>query len=275
MLGKLTPRNLSSASGLRNPHEVTITLTDMFWMPDDRVGVAGRLQDGTTVRLRVGEREPDSRWVVSAKGGVLAPFKVVRLQIGDAPTETHPPLTEMRTAAESGHVIVGELQFEEIMSLLESSCTPSVRDMFGAQLQVDAGGGKDWYVASGDGERSLGTIRVAEVLSVTMRRSQDADLQDVRLAFRDASGETYKLTIVDILTQGYLNIRTRDGYSPQLLAKGLRQVLLSQKLVYLRLGLAEPSERHPDRCYLQIVGLITGQAASLTSRAQWDGKQLT
>jgi hypothetical protein len=79
---------------------------------------------------------------------------------------------------------------------------------------TDASGGKDWFVASGEGERSLGTIRMAEVLSVTTRRNREDGL-DMRLAFRDASGETYKLTIADLLAQGYLALRTGDGYTPQ------------------------------------------------------------
>ncbi len=172
-------------------------------------------------------------------------------------------------AARTGHRILGELPFEEIMTLLEQSCVPSVREMFGAQIHLDAGGGKDWYVTTGDGERSPGTIRVAEVLSLTTRRNREDGL-DMRLAFRDASGETYKLTIVDLLAQGYLAMRVGDGYTPQQMARAIRLALQRQKLLYLRIAVAEPTEIQMDRCYLQIAGIITGQTASQVSREAWD-----
>ncbi len=273
MLGKLDSRTRAVEAGLSNSREVALTLIDVFWMPDDRVGVAGRLQDGTLVRLRVGANGPDSKWMLSAKGGYLAPFQEIRLQIGDAPPDTLPPFTEMRMAAETGHRIVGELPFGEILALLEASCVPGVREMFGAKIHVDPGGGKDWYVTSGTGDRSLGTIKVAEVLSVTTRRSHEEDLLDMRLAFRDASGEIYKLTIVDLLAQGHFAIRGKS-YTPQLMARGMRTVLQGQNLVYLRIGLAEPTESQPDRCYLQIVGITIGQEASPAYRARWGGNGL-
>jgi hypothetical protein len=274
MLGKLARRNHDTDPGLSNPREVTMTVTDTFRVADDRVGVAGLLLDGTPVRLRVGMDGPDGHWFTSAVGGPLAPFQVIQLQIGDAP-DARPPFTETRMAARTGHRVVGELPFEEIVALLEQSCVPSVRDMFGAPIHVDAGGGKDWYVTAGDGERSLGTVKVAEVLSVTTRRNREDGL-DMRLAFRDASGETYKLTIVDLLAQGYLALRTGDGYTPQQLARGMRLALQRQKLLFLRIALAEPPEFQRDRCYLQIAGIITGQPKSQVSREAWDaGIQIT
>ncbi len=121
-----------------------MTVTDTFRVADDRVGVAGILLDGTPVRLRVGFDGPDGSWFMSAKGGSLAPFQVIQLQIGDAPPDTRPPFTEVRMAARIGHRILGDLPFEEMMALLEESCVPSVREMFGAQIHLDAGGGKDW-----------------------------------------------------------------------------------------------------------------------------------
>ena len=252
-----------------------MTVTDTFRVADDRVGVAGILLDGTPVRLKVGVDDPDGSWFMSAKGGSLEPFQVIQLQIGDAPANMRPPFTEVRTAARTGHRILGNLPFEEMVALLEASCVPSVQEMFGAQIHVDPGGGKDWYVASGDGERSLGTIRVAEVLSVTTRRNGEDGL-DIRLAFRDASGETYKLTIVDLLALGYLAMRTGDGYTPQQMARAIRLALQRQRLLYLRIALAEPPENQADRCYLQIAGIITGQRASQAyDEARENGIQLT
>jgi hypothetical protein len=269
MLGKLAHRIRHVEPELSNPREVTMTVTDTFRVADDRVGVAGLLLDSTLVRVRVGVDGPDGDWLMSAKGGSLAPFQAIQLKIGDAPPDTRPPFTDVRMAARTGHRILGQLPFEEVMALLEESRAPCVREMFGAQVHLDASGGKDWFVATGDGERSLGTVKVAEVLSVTTRRNREGGL-DMRLAFRDASGETYKLTIVDLLAQGYLALRTGDGYMPQQLAQAMRLALQRQRLLYLRIALAEPPASHTDRCYLQIAGIITGQTASQAYGEAWD-----
>jgi hypothetical protein len=71
---------------------------------------------------------------MSAKGGSLTAFQVMQLRIGDAPPDTRPPFTEVRTAARAGHRILGNLPFEETMALLEERCVPSAREMFGARV---------------------------------------------------------------------------------------------------------------------------------------------
>lgn len=268
MLGKLLPRIRRAESGLSNPREVTMTVTDTFRVAENRVGVAGLLLDGTPVRIRVGVDGPDGDWFMHAKGGTLMPFHVVQLQLGDAPPDALPPFTGVRMAARTGHRILGMLPYEEIMAFLEARRAPSVREMFGAKIHVEPGGGKNWYVAAGEGERSLGMIKVAETLSVTTRHN-DEDGLDMRLAFRDANGDTYKLTFADMLTQGYLALRTGDGYTPQQLARGLRMALQRQRFLHLRIALAEPHASEPDRCYLQISGIITGQTASDVQREAW------
>lgn len=269
MLGKLLPRIRQAEPGLNHPREVTMTVTDTFRVADNRVGVAGIPLDGTPVRVRVGVDGPDGDWFMNAKGGSLAPFQVIQLQLGDAAPDMRPPFTEVRMAARTGHRVLGMKPYEEIMAFLETSCVASVQEMFGAQVHVGPSGGKDWYVSAGEGERSLGTIKVAEALSVTTRRN-DEDGVDMRLAFRDASGETYKLTFADLLTQGYLALRTGDGYTPQQLARGLRMALQRQRSLHLRIALAEPPVSEPDRCHLQISGIITGQKTSDVQREAWD-----
>lgn len=200
MPGRLRLPGRIAASDIGNPRDVTLIVTDVFWMAGEQAGVAGVLEDGTPVRLRVGDFGPDEAWLKAAGGEPVTPFSTLRLQLGDAPPEISPPFTEGRQAAATGHRTLPLLDLPEIAAFLEASWSGSVREIFGAPVHVDPGGGKDWYVAAGAGERSLGTVKVAEVQSVTVRRNRDEGLMEFRLSFRDASGESYKLAIGDLLS---------------------------------------------------------------------------
>lgn len=257
MLGKLLPSDRKASSEISNPQDVTLTVTDVFWMAGNQAGVAGVLEDGTPVRLRVGDFGPDEAWLKAAGRDYIAPFSTLRLQLGDAPPDIAPPFTEERQAAPAGHRTVRILDRPEIKAFLEETCSASVREIFGAQIHVDPGGGKDWYVVSGEGERSLGTVKVAEVQSVTARRNRDEGFMDFRLSFRDASGESYKLTIGDLVSQTYFAVLGDDGHSPQEVGRRVRDSLRQAQPLYLRIALSRPAEAHPDRCYLQVSGMVT------------------
>ncbi|MCA9879734.1 MAG: hypothetical protein KC442_18200 [Thermomicrobiales bacterium] len=256
MLGKLWPSGRPSAPELRHPRDVTLTVTDVFWMANDQVGVAGVLEDGTPVRLRVGDVGPDDAWLQPARGNYVVPFSTLSLQLGDAPPESRPPFTEDRQAAAAGHRVLRELDYPEIAAFLEATCAPSVREIFAADIHVDSGGGKDWYVAYGEGARSLGTVQATEIQSVTARRNRDEGFWEFRLSFQDASGESYKLPIGDLTSHGYFSFLGESGYTPQEVGRMVRNTLRRERALYLRLGLSRPSALHPDRCYLQVAGMI-------------------
>lgn len=257
MLGKLWPSGRQPAPELLDPQDVTLTVTDVFWMADGQVEVAGMLEDGAPVRLRVGDSGPDDAWLTSARGGDVRPFITLHVQLGDAPPDTRPPFTEERQAAAACHRVLRALDYPEIAAFLDSTCSPSVREIFGAEIHVDSGGGKDWYVAYGEGTRSLGTVKAAEIQSVTTRRNRDEGLWEFRLSFQDPSGETYKLPIADLGSHGYFSVMGESGYKPQEVGRMVRDTLRQERELYVRLGLARPSALHPDRCYLQVAGLIT------------------
>ncbi|MDQ2651459.1 MAG: hypothetical protein M3Z20_00315 [Chloroflexota bacterium] len=259
MLGKLWPHRRASAAELQNPQDVILVVTDVFWMDDGQVGVAGVLKDGTPVRLRVGDFGPDGTWLDAAGGDPVMPFSMLRLHLGDAPPDISPPFTEERQAAATGHRTLQMLELTDIAGFLEGTCAASVREIFGAQIHVDPGGGKDWYVAAGEGERSLGTVRPVEVQSVTVRRNRDAGVMDFRLSFRDASGESYKLTIGDLMAQSMFTLLGDAGYTAHEVGRLVRDRLRGEEPLYLRIALSRPTEAHPDRCSLQVAGLISLQ----------------
>ena len=257
MLGKILPSDRKASSEISNPQDVTLTVTDVFWMAGKQAGVAGVLEDGTPVRLRVGDSGPDEAWLKAAGRDYVTPFSTLRLQLGDAPQDISPLFPEERQAAPGGHRTLRMLDRPEIEAFLEETCSASVREIFGAQIHVDPGGGKDWYVARGEGERSLGTVKAAEVHSVTARRNRDEGFMDFRLSFRDASGESYKLSIADLVSQSYFAMLGDDGHSPQDVGRRVRDSLRQAQPLYLRIALSRPAEAHPDRCYLQVSGMVT------------------
>lgn len=257
MLGKLQPIRRGPASDLRNPQDVTLTVTDMFWMGEDQLCVAGELADGTVVRLRAGADGPNGAWMEAATGGVLSIFQELRLRIGDPPPDTRPPFTEERAVAASGHRILRELTVPEAMAMLEKTCSPGVRDIFGATLHVDAGSGREWYVRAGEGERSLGTVKAAQVQTVTARRNRDLGLFEFRLSFQDARGEQYKLTIADATVDSNFRILGEVGLTPQEAARSMAQTLRAVRTIYLRIGLIRPTSGRPDRCSVQVAGILS------------------
>ncbi len=259
MLSKLRRSGRNVTSEISNPQDVVLVVTDVFWMDDDQVGVAGVLQDGTPVRLRVGDFGPDGAWLDAAGGSPVVVFSTLRLHLGDAPPDIAPPLTEERQAAVTGHRTLRMLELSDIAGYLQDTCSASVREIFGAQVHVEPGGGKSWYVAAGEGERSLGTVKLAEVQSVTVRQNRDAGVMDFRLCFRDASGESYKLTIGDLMAQSMFALLGDAGYSAYEVGHLVRDRLREEEPLYLRIALSRPTDAHPDRCYLQVAGMISLQ----------------
>ena len=233
-----------------------MTVTDLFWMSDDRLGVAGVLADGSPVRLRLGDGWPDQVWLDAGEGNAMLPFCTVRLWLGETPPDIHPPVVEDRLVAPRGHHPLTVLDRPEIAAFVDAVCVSSVQEVFGAPIHVEPGGGKDWYVRSGEGERSLGTVKIAEVQSITVRHGHDEGYMDFRIAFRDETGESYKLPIGDITIQNYLAGLQQSGYTSHVATRALRDTLRLQPRLYARLALEHPALAQPDRCYLQVAGLI-------------------
>ncbi|MFT4041349.1 MAG: hypothetical protein QM692_24415, partial [Thermomicrobiales bacterium] len=191
----------------------------------------------------------------------LLPWVVVRVRLGDAPADAAPPFTEDRAAA-GRFTIVRELGDDEIAAFVTSTRAPSVRDLFGAPIRVDPGNGKDWYVAAGEGERSLGTVQVAEMGAVTARRNREAGYWEFRMSFQDASGETYKLPLSDLTAETYFALLATEGRRPQEAGRMARETLRDLPL-HLRVALAAPTPAQPKRCYLHISNVIAGPDAKL------------
>jgi putative nucleic acid modification protein with dual OB domain len=236
------------------PRRRTMIVTDVTRMEGTRVCVGGYLEDGCAVRPIVGRVGPDEVWLQRAHGGPVAPFSVVSLHIAGRPKGIHAPHTEDRLTPARGQRLQRMLTGQERIEILERTCSDSVHTIFEADLHSEPSGGWGRYVLQGHGERSLGTVKAAEIQDVIYRRPLDRGRWEFRLRFRDAAGEVYQLAVVDLAFRKQLDQLRANGLAPEVAANAMLDGLHGQR-VYLRVGLARGWEKHPDRCYLQLTGV--------------------
>ncbi len=236
------------------PRRRQMIVTDITRMEGDRVCVGGYLEDGTAVRPVAGRAGPNETWLNAGRGTPVAPFAVVELRVGRAPKALSAPHTEDRTISLNGHRVVRRLDRGETQATLERSLSPSVRAIFGAEVHTDPQSPWGRYVRAGEGDRSLGTIRVQHLATVGYRHYPDRNRWDYRLRFRDETGEEFQLAVVDLAFRRGLDSLRAGGLSPDAAARRTLTALQNQR-VYLRVGLARGWDRHPDRCYVQITGV--------------------
>jgi hypothetical protein len=184
----------------------------------------------------------------------LTPFSVVELRVNRAPKRLYAPHTEDRIVPSRGHRVLHQLSEAERRELIARSIAPSVRAIFGADVHADPDGPWGRYVRSGEGMRSLGTVRADRVLAVRFHYYPERSRWDYRLRFTDSSHEEFQLAVVDLAFRRGLDALRDSGLSPEQAAATVLAELRRQT-VYLRVGLARDWDRHPDRCYLQITGV--------------------
>jgi hypothetical protein len=114
---------------------------------------------------------------------------------------------------------------QERIDLLERTASPSVRSIFGAEVLAKPTGNWGRYVRQGQGERSLGTIRVDEIEDVIYRHYPERGRWDYRLRFRDAAGEVYQLAVVDLVFRRQLDVLRDSGFTPDAAAARMRNGL--------------------------------------------------
>jgi hypothetical protein len=236
------------------PRRRQMIVTDITRMDGDRICVGGYLDDGTAVRPVAGRIGPNEQWLRSARDGRVAPFAVLELQVNKAPKRLTAPHTEDRTIPLKGHRVPSFLSEEEQQALLERTASPTVRSVFGTEIHADPTGQWGRYVRSGEGSRSLGTIRADRVEAVRYHHYPDRGRWDYRLRFRDGSQEEFQLAVVDLAFRARLDALRDSGLSADHAATEILAALRQQD-VYLRIGLARGWDRHPDRCYLQLTGV--------------------
>lgn len=230
--------------------ERTIVVTDVTRMRRPRICVAGFFtDDGTQVRPII-PYEGITEGFLYRKGQlIVTPFAVLRLAFTkQVPNPPHSEDWEIDPSQRPE--LIRTLSEEERWEFLRSHVDDSVEEIFGTTIEADK------YIIRGHGHTSLGTILPKRISTVSYSE-KGGDKWDYRLVFTDEAEREFSLAITDLTFRvacDYLMIRKE--WSPDRIGHSLQRVL-SQREVYLRIGLARGWEEYPDRCYVQVTGIYS------------------
>lgn len=228
-----------------------IAITDLTRMKEPKVCIAGYTRDGKCIRPVI-SFQGIGEWFLRKSGRlVIRPFAVVELDfLRHRPEAPHTEDWEIDRFHR--RLITAQLPEEKKLKLLERTTSDSVVAIFGAEIYDDLG----FYVQKGEGERSLGTIRPAEIVELIYEPKADGKW-DYRIVFKDRAAQTYRLAITDLTYRHYLDYgRVQLNYPVDELISRLTRVF-NRRTTFLRIGLARLWEKYPDRCYLQVTGIYT------------------
>jgi hypothetical protein len=227
-----------------------VTITDLTRMQGDHICVAGYLRDGTCIRPLFQWKPLTESWVWQKGSVVIRPFTEVELDLLEH--NPHPPHSEDWWVSPTYYRLLRILNPDKRLALLEKIEDSNVESIFGAPIQQENG----WFVRAGEGTRSLGTIKVAQIEKVAYTARPDGRW-DYRIAFADGIGAHYRLAVTDLAFRCYLDYaRQHEGIQPDKAATYLT-TFLQDATVYLRIGLARGWDKYPDRCHLQITGVYS------------------
>jgi hypothetical protein len=228
-----------------------IAITDLTRMQEPKVCIAGYARDGRCIRPVIPFRGIGEWFLHKDDCLVIRPFAVVELDfVRHVPEAPHTEDWEINRFHR--RLVTAQLPEEKKLNLLERTASHSVASIFGAEIQDDHG----FYVKAGEGERSLGTVRPAEITDL-IYETKPGDKRDYRIVFKDQSAQTYRLAITDLAYRHYLDFgRVQLSYPLDELISRLTR-FFNQRTTYLRIGLARAWEKFPDRCYLQVTGIHT------------------
>lgn len=226
-----------------------LVITDLSRMRGNRVCIFGVDENGKGVRPDVpysGIREND---LMNEKGQlIIKPFAEIEFDfIRPLPKPPHIEDWELNTNYRPR--LIRNLSKGESESFLEKILDRSVKDIFGAVIH------NNQYINEGEGNKSLGTVKAKEVLSVRYSL-KEGERYDYRIKFSDATVEIYDLPVTDLAFRGYCDERRVQGQGTGAISAKL-QYRLRQSHVFLRVGLARPFAKMYNRCYLQVSGIHT------------------
>jgi len=228
-----------------------LIITDITRMANEFICIGAVNENGESFRplLPAGERIHQSRCCYD--GLYIKPFTRILLDLeGNRPL---PPHTEDWYCVPGSLRILGFLSNDEKLILLNRIRDLDVKSIFGAQLE-QANDQRAFYIHKGFGHRSLGTIRVRRISGFSHQIFNGN--WDYRLTFDDENNAQFRMKIVDLTFQTYIDhLRIRGGNSCQQIQYSIMNNFHKCDEIYLRIGLARGWGKFPERCYLQITGV--------------------
>jgi hypothetical protein len=228
-----------------------IVITDLTRMREPKVCIAGYAKDWTCIRPIVPFRGIPEWFLHKKDRLVIRPFAVVEFDFL-RPVPEAPHTEDWEVDRFHRRLVTPQLPEDKKLRLLERTASDSLAEMFGAEIHHDRG----FYVKAGEGNRSLGTIRPAEITHLIYELKAGGKW-DYRIVFKDQAAQTYRLAVTDLVYRHYLDYgRIQINYPLNELVSRLTRIF-NQRTTFLRIGLARLWERFPDRCYLQVTGIYT------------------
>lgn len=228
-----------------------VIITDLSRMKGDRVCIFGIDEKGRAIRPDIPYSGIRESYLLNEEGQlIIKPF--VEIEFGFiGPLPPKPPHTEdWEINTRYKPRLIRDLTEDEKKEFLERILYRSVKEIFGAVTH------NNQYIDEGEGKRSLGTIKVKEVLYVKYSMKGEGKYE-YRIKFLDMSGAIYNLPITDCAFRNYCaGQRTESPMSLGSIGAGLQQ-RFNQVDIFLRVGLARPFEKMYNRCYLQVSGIHT------------------
>ena len=226
-----------------------LTITDLTNMHANRICVAAVNAQMQSIRPLFRNRNIFREWCFQGEQ-IIQPFSRVQLDLIEH--IPRPPHSEDWIVDDDYLRVLGILENREKRNFIETTLSPQVPSIFGAPIQCVEGEGT--FVSTGQGIRSLGTIKTLSISNFS-HVCYDGNW-DYRINFVDQVGNNYRLKIVDLTFQAYVD-HHRNNHN----ANGDLEERINQKFAhrdtFLRIGLARNWGRFPNRCYLQITGVYT------------------
>ena len=226
-----------------------ICITDLTRMKEGRVCIAGITRDYKTIRPTTFGGIYEIGLFRSGRP-IIYPFAVVSytlLNRGNRPA----PHTEDWDYHTSSIRLVKTVDMPGRIKILSRMAVSEPEEIFGAPLLRGKGG---HYLPVGAGCASLGTLKPHKVLGVMYK--SHGEKRQYRLGFETPSGNAYWLGVTDLAWRYYLDDLVMRGRSLEQVQQQMT-TLVKRRPVWLRLGLANPYPKYPDRCHLQINGIYT------------------
>lgn len=221
-----------------------LVITDVTRMQGDRVCVFGVDKDGNGVRPDIPPTGIREDYLLDKRGRcIIKPFAVIEFDF-IRPVPKPPHTEDWQISASHRPKLIRNLSEEESRILLEKMLDKSVRSIFGASIH------NSQYINEAEGNRSLGTVKARQVLSVRYSLRED-DKYDYRIRFSDDTEEIYDLPITDLAFRKYCDSLRVQGEATEVTSARLKRTL-SQSHVFIRVGLTRPFARMYNRCYLQV-----------------------
>jgi hypothetical protein len=225
-----------------------LLVTDFTRMRGGHVCLAGYDRQGRCVR----PAEPRLHEDLAKRDGRFFVYPAAVVEVDLLAPRPQPPHTEDYVYDLFSLRFVRQARPREFGDTLKRGLADSVAAIFEQPVQNDEG----FYIADGQGPRSLGTVEPREIILASYGPSRRDEAWDYRLHFVDQAGTAYRLKITDLTWHHYCHSLRGPDRQPAEIAAHLTHLLKSRR-VLLRIGLSRGWAERKGRCYLQINGVYT------------------